>query len=147
MTATAYLVHFKQGALSHLLESTNFPSFLFSSKEDFSISTLADLGDDVELIHTESRSSLSENDSFSSAVGFKFGGSFGGCKTPFFGIGVEHGPSFFTRRDVTEELEVIVEEIWVESGSGNDDQQRPRSENGFFVATITQFFGWSMKER
>lgn len=61
-------IHLGQSPLSHLFESTNFPRINLSSEINGSITSLAYLGDNPELIDSELCTSFSKEDTFSAIV-------------------------------------------------------------------------------
>jgi hypothetical protein len=70
-------VHFCKCTLSHFLQGAHFPGINLSSEIDGSVASLTDLCDDSELLDAELRSSLSEQDSFSTIVRLDFTSIFG----------------------------------------------------------------------
>lgn len=102
------LVHLDQGPLSQLLECTDLTRLLLLCEEDFTVSTLTDLRDDVELSQLELGTSLSQQSSLSTKVGL--GISSAGSVV---GIGshLEVGQALLSIGNVAQVVKVVVEEV------------------------------------
>lgn len=61
-------IHLGQSGLTHLLQSTDFPSIDLSSEVNGSIPSLTDLGNDGELVNTKLGPSFSQGCAFSSGI-------------------------------------------------------------------------------
>ena len=99
------------GDSPHLLQCTHLPRISLPSKEDFAITSLSNLRDDLELIDFELDSTLAEERAFTTTVRFKFLSVLGLGKVPLRSVLVEPGSTLLACGDVTEEVEVIVEEV------------------------------------
>lgn len=67
-----YLVHLEKRFLLHLLEGDDLVTLLVASKVDFSVASLTDLGEDVELVELELGTTLAEEDALSALVRVPF---------------------------------------------------------------------------
>ena len=72
---------------------------------------MSNLRDDLELIDFELDSTLAEERAFTTTVRFEFLSILGLGKVPLRSVLVEPGPTLLACGDVTEEVEVIVEEV------------------------------------
>jgi hypothetical protein len=116
------LVHLEQCTLAHLLQRTDFPCFLFAGKVDLSVTSLPNLSDNVELIYPQLSPSTPQQYPFTSTVRPEFLRMFGRRQVSRGGVRVELFPTFFPRRDVTQKLEIIVEEIYGRATSTINNQ-------------------------
>ena len=71
------LVHLEQRAFAHLLQRTDFPSFLFAGEVNLSITSLPNLSDDVKLFYPQLSPSTSQQHAFTSTVRFELLGILG----------------------------------------------------------------------
>lgn len=110
------LVHLEQSLLSHLFQRTNLSGLLFARQVHLAISTLPNLSDDVELINLQLCSSPPQKDSLAPAVRLELLGIFRRGEAPRGGVRVEISPPLFTRADISQELEIVVQEIWCRCG-------------------------------
>lgn len=106
-----YLIHFEKSSLAHLLESTDFTGFLLPGKEDFTISTLTDLSDNMELIDLELRPSFSEDYSFAATVRFEFFDIFIAFECARSRIIIKSGSSILSCGNISQELKVIIKKV------------------------------------
>ena len=111
-----HLVHLEERPLLHLLQRTHLPRVCLACKVDLTISTLADLRDDLELVDLELDTALAEEGAFATAVGLEFVGVLLLSEIALRGVLVEAGTAVLAGSDVTEEVEVVVEEIWKGGG-------------------------------
>ena len=108
----AYLVHLVQRPLFHLLQSTDFSRILLSRQEYLAVPTLADLGDDMELIDFEFGSSSAQEDALAATVGFEFLRILQRFQIAGGRIAVEFSASFLARGEVSQSLKVVIQEIF-----------------------------------
>lgn len=96
-----YLIHFEERSFTHFLQGTYFASLLLACQINLTISTLADLSYDVELLHTQLRSPSPEEHPLTSTVRFKLFMIVCWYKVARGGIFVELCTTFFSVIDVT----------------------------------------------
>lgn len=70
--ARTNLVHLEQRTLAHLLQRTDFSCFLFPSKVDLPVTSLSNLGNDMELFDPQLSPSTPQQNAFASTVRLKF---------------------------------------------------------------------------
>ena len=83
---------------------------------DLAIPALADLRDDLELVDLELDAALAEEGALAAAVALPLLGVLLLREVPLRGVLVEAGTAVLAGSDVTEEVEVVVEEIWKGGG-------------------------------
>ena len=82
-----------------------------ASEIDLSISTLADLRNDLELINLELDATLAEKGTLAATVRLELLGILGLGEVALRSVFVEACTAIFTGGDVAEEIEVVVEEV------------------------------------
>ena len=110
-----HLVHLEQRALLHLLERAHLARVGLAGEVDLAVAALADLGDDLELVDLELEAALAEEGALAPAVGLELLGVLGLGEPALLGVLVETGAALLAVRDVAEEVEVVVEEVWMDT--------------------------------
>lgn len=98
--------------LLHLLQRTHLSCLLLSREINLSIPALPNLRDDVELVHSELSPTSAQQYPLSATVRLELFRVFGGFQVSLCGVFVEFGSTFLTSGEVSESLEVIIEEIY-----------------------------------
>lgn len=98
--------------LAHNLKSADFPGVLLLSEEDLSISTLANLGKNLEITLSKTNTSLAEIGSFSSGIFLPeriicFFWGFWRIRV----FGFEMIEAVLTSTNIAQEVEVVIQEI------------------------------------
>lgn len=113
----AHLVHFCERAFLHLFERDDLLRLLVPREVHFAVPALADLGHDMELLQAEFGPPFPERGPFALGVGGPFGGELVRGEVPRRGGLLEGCEAGFARREVGQEVKVVVVEVC--SGGAN----------------------------
>ena len=108
---STHLVHLEQRPLAHLLECTHLPCIRLACKEDLAIASLPDLRDDLKLIDLELDAAFAEERTLPAAVRLPLLRVLGLGEVPLGGVLVEACSAILAGGDVTQQVEVVIEEI------------------------------------
>jgi hypothetical protein len=104
----AHLVHFCQSTLAELFERAHFSGFLLSCEVHFTVASLTDLSDDVELVDFELGAAFAQDDTLTTAIRLELFGIFCARQRSSFGIGIELSSSILASSNISQQLEVVV---------------------------------------
>lgn len=104
----SHLVHLDQRPLPQLLQSTDLSRLAFPRKEHLAVSSLTNLGDNVELGYLELRAPLSEECSLAPEVG---GSIFGVVRISWVCSHLKVSETLLAVGNVSEVVKVVVEKV------------------------------------
>lgn len=70
--------------------------------------------DDLELVNLEFDTAFAQKGAFTTAVGLELLGILGLSEVPLSSVLIEACSAFFARGDVSEEVEIVIKEVWTE---------------------------------
>ncbi len=97
----AHLIHLEQRLLFHLFQRADLPCLLLPGKKDLAISTLANLGDDMELVDAKLGTPPAEKYAFAPTVTLELFRILRGLEIAGLGVPVELGSPFFASSEVS----------------------------------------------
>lgn len=101
-----------QCPFSHPLQRAYLPGFLLACEKDFAITTLADLGYDVELLHAQLCTTFPKQHPFAATVRLELLCILGRRQLSFRSINIKTRSAFLSSSEIAKTLEIIVEKVY-----------------------------------